>query len=208
MPRLPSPVFAAACLSVNLESTFETRPNIPPGGWIPGGDNYTSWMPDVCTFSRRRQGTYYPRGDGKIERGGLYQLAIDANSTDVVVAEHCLEVHQEHLLPENVDRCKRLNREYLAVDYADIMNTTFALVPAGRSPATYRLGEALSAGAIPVFVHDNFVKPFPARIPWHRCSFTFSSQDTPGIIDALRAVPHQRLLEMQVSDHLIEFCLQ
>lgn len=34
------------------------------------------------------------------------------------------------------------------------MNTTFALLPAGRSPATYRLAEALSAGALPVFIHQ------------------------------------------------------
>lgn len=58
------------------------------------------------------------------------------------------------LLSWNKALCESLQREYDHASYDDLMNTTFALLPAGRSPATYRLGEALSAGAIPVFVHQ------------------------------------------------------
>lgn len=50
--------------------------------------------------------------------------------------------------------CESLLAEYNKQDYKDLMNSTFALVPGGRSPATYRLGEVLSAGCIPVFVHE------------------------------------------------------
>lgn len=54
----------------------------------------------------------------------------------------------------NKAHCESLLEEYNTQDYKDLMNSTFALVPGGRSPATYRLGEVLSAGCIPVFVHE------------------------------------------------------
>ncbi|CAB1113584.1 unnamed protein product [Ectocarpus sp. CCAP 1310/34] len=79
------------------------------------------------------------------------------------------------------------------------MNTTFALLPAGRSPATYRLAEALSAGAIPVFIHQDFVKPFPGQIPWSEFSFSFPPEEAPRILETLRAVPDKKLAQMQVT---------
>ena len=60
----------------------------------------------------------------------------------------------KQLLSWNADKCRRFNRDYHTTSYDDLMNTTFALVPSGRSPATYRLAEALSAGALPVFIHQ------------------------------------------------------
>ncbi|CAI5969179.1 unnamed protein product [Closterium sp. NIES-65] len=39
---------------------------------------------------------------------------------------------------------------------ADVMNTTFTLAPAGRQGSTYRFLEALTVGAIPVVVADNW----------------------------------------------------
>lgn len=58
------------------------------------------------------------------------------------------------LLSWNKELCESSRKEYDRASYGDLMNTTFALLPAGRSPATYRLGEALSAGALPVFIHQ------------------------------------------------------
>jgi hypothetical protein len=51
--------------------------------------------------------------------------------------------------------CDAWGREYDSYDYSDLLNTTFALVPGGRSPGTFRLTEAMAAAAIPVFV-DQF----------------------------------------------------
>ena len=49
----------------------------------------------------------------------------------------------------------------------ELLNTTFALVPGGRQPASYRLNEVLAAGCIPVFVTGEasegatpYVRPF------------------------------------------------
>ena len=120
-----------------------------------------------------------------------------ADPSGVVVVEMCDRFHGEPERPQNLEFCKRLKQEYDKTDYADLMNTTFALLPAGRSPATYRLGEALSAGAIPVFIHQNFVKPFPGRIPWNTFSFSFPAEEAPRIIDTLRTVSPPKLAEMQ-----------
>lgn len=63
----------------------------------------------------------------------------------VAVVMRCFEVHGDQLKPENVEYCARLRSGYGNYSYGDVMNTTFALVPAGRSPASYRLGEVSSA---------------------------------------------------------------
>ena len=151
----------------------------------------------TCWFA---QGNLYLSGNGLLERTAVRNLGEAAvNDTSVVVVEHCQTRHKEHLQSRNKDLCQDLQREYDKTDYGDLMNTTFALIPAGRSPATYRLGEALSAGAIPVFIHQNFVKPFPGKIPWSTFSFAFPAEESSQIINTLRRVPVEKLAEMQVK---------
>jgi glucuronyl/N-acetylglucosaminyl transferase EXT1 len=41
--------------------------------------------------------------------------------------------------------------------YLSTLNTTFALVPGGMQPASFRLDEVCAAGAIPVFVSGDLV---------------------------------------------------
>lgn len=144
------------------------------------------------------QGQLYLSKKGMLVRQAVRQIAIEVDSPDVVVVETCQELHGEHLLPENLELCEDLARQYGEYDYGDLMNTTFALIPAGRSPATYRLAEALSAGAIPVMIHSGFVKPFPDRIPWRLFSMSFPIEEAPGIIDVLRSIPEPQLAAMQV----------
>ena len=81
------------------------------------------------------------------------------------------------------------------------MNITFGLVPAGRSPATYRLAEVMSAGAIPVFVNRDYVRPFPERVDWSSFSFVFSPEEVGrSMVETLRAVSPKELWDMQVRD--------
>lgn len=85
------------------------------------------------------QGSVYLGGHGSEERMALVPLQDEANG--VIASMHCFEYHQEHLLPENVKYCETLKEHYDDYDYKDLMNTTFGIVPAGRSPGTYRLAE-------------------------------------------------------------------
>ncbi|CAN0085050.1 unnamed protein product [Ectocarpus sp. 12 AP-2014] len=77
------------------------------------------------------------------------------------------------------------------------MNTTFALVPGGGSPGTHRLAEAMSAGAIPVIVVRDWVKPFPEKVDWSSFSFTFSPDEVPQMMEVLRSLSLAETEEMQ-----------
>lgn len=133
------------------------------------------------------------------ERFNLVPLHNEAEG--VVMALNCFELHGEHLLPQNAPFCDALKviADRHSNDYRRLMNTTFGLVPAGRSPATYRLAEVMSAGAIPVFVTRDYVKPFPERVDWPSFSFTFSPEEVGvSMMETLRAVTPAELWEMQV----------
>lgn len=143
----------------------------------------------------------YLSGNGHAEREAVRNIGQTSQDTDVVVVEKCQTRHNEHKLSWNVELCQSLQRDYDMSDYKDLMNTTFALLPGGRSPATYRLGEALSAGTIPVFLINYYVKPFPGRIPWRKFSVTFATEEASIVLKTLRAIPMEKVIEMQVSGH-------
>lgn len=119
----------------------------------------------------------------------------------VVMSMHCSETHDEHLFPENLEYCQSLKDRYGDYNYSTLMNTTFGLVPAGRSPGTYRLGEVMSAGAIPVFVGREIVPPFREQFDWPSFSFCFSPDEVgPFLLRTLWAIPRAQLREMQVGN--------
>lgn len=60
---------------------------------------------------------------------------------DTIISMECFTLHGEDLFPENVDLCNGLKARYDDYDYGNLMNTTFGLVPSGRSPGTFRLAE-------------------------------------------------------------------
>ncbi|CAI7851133.1 unnamed protein product, partial [Closterium sp. NIES-54] len=68
------------------------------------------------------------------------------------------------------------------------MNTTFTLAPAGRQGSTYRFLEALTVGAIPVVVADNWRLPFDDIISWHHCLLRFPTDQMHRILPTLRAM--------------------
>ena len=150
------------------------------------------------TFSSRGQGSVYRGGHGAEER---YRAAtLHDEKAGVIMAMRCSEVHGSHLTPEIVEYCRRLRQGYDDHDYGNLLNTTFGLIPSGRSPSTYRLGEVMGAGAIPVIVARDVVLPFREQLDWPAFSFAFApDQVGPGMISALRAVPQPQLEAMQVK---------
>ncbi|KAI5058609.1 hypothetical protein GOP47_0026779 [Adiantum capillus-veneris] len=48
--------------------------------------------------------------------------------------------------------------------------------------------EILSAGAIPLLIADNYVKPFESTIEWHRCLLQFPTSEMHRIVPALHAM--------------------
>lgn len=150
-------------------------------------------------LDRPNKGNLYLSGYGVDERLSLVPLHSEPEG--IVMALNCFELHGEHLLPQNLEFCNALNETSSRHDYDDIMNTTFGLVPAGRSPATYRLAEVMSAGAIPVFVNRDYVRPFPERVDWSSFSFVFPPEEVGrSMMETLRAVSPKELWDMQVGN--------
>ncbi|CAM9308820.1 unnamed protein product [Pylaiella littoralis] len=161
-----------------------------------GFSNITDVAPWHRKYFLTVNGNLYLSGAGFDERFSVVQLHSEPDG--VVTALKCFGVHEEHLLPENEEFCNALNETASRHDYGELMNTTFGLVPAGRQPATYRLAEVMSAGAIPVFVARDMVRPFPERVDWPSLSFSFSPEEVgPSMMAVLRSVEPAELLEMQ-----------
>lgn len=60
--------------------------------------------------------------------------------------------------------------------------------------------QVMSAGAIPVFVGRDLVRPFDEEFDWDKFSFVFTPDEVgPGLIETLRAVSPEQLKEMQVG---------
>ncbi|CBJ48874.1 Glycosyltransferase, family GT47 [Ectocarpus siliculosus] len=157
-------------------------------------------LADVAAWDRNffltTKGSLYLSRHGSGERMSLVPLQDEANG--VIMSLHCFELHNEHLLPENVEYCRALSDRYGDHSYESLMNSTFGLVPAGRSPGTFRLGEVMSAGSIPVFVGWDLVLPFKELIDWSSFSFAFApDQVGPQMVRTLRAVPRAELEQMQ-----------
>lgn len=90
-------------------------------------------------FCFAEQGTLYLGGYGIEERSAVSRLHDPANG--IVTVIKCSNMHGDESLPDNKDYCDRSYERYRTYDYDKLMNTTFALVPSGRSPGTFRLGE-------------------------------------------------------------------
>ncbi|CAM9403601.1 unnamed protein product [Scytosiphon promiscuus] len=161
-----------------------------------GFSNLTHVAPWHREYFLTMKGTLYLSGSGYEER--MEVLALHSEPDGVVMALNCFDLHDEHLLPQYEEFCVALNDTSSRHEYEDLMNTTFGLVAAGRSPATYRLAEVMSAGAIPVFVARDIVKPFPERVDWPSLSFSFPPEEVgPAMLATLRAVAPAELLAMQ-----------
>ncbi|CAN0164439.1 unnamed protein product [Hapterophycus canaliculatus] len=85
------------------------------------------------------KGTLYLQGYGIEERSVVSRVHDTSNG--IVSVVRCSDMHGDELLPENKEYCDRMAQRYERYDYDRLMNTTFGLVPAGRSPGTFRLGE-------------------------------------------------------------------
>ena len=113
------------------------------------------------------------------------------NGKDVIVVTTCKQATNDlkrRKEPELGRHCEEDEAEHARYNFHGLMNTTFGLVPAGRSPNSYRLVEVIAAGIVPVLIADNYVKPFDTLIQWHRCILQFPSSQMHLIVRTLRAM--------------------
>ncbi|XP_073389408.1 uncharacterized protein [Physcomitrium patens] len=122
------------------------------------------------------------------------------NGNDVIVATSCEHAiskmirEKEPALGVHCDEDLLIHKNFT---FHDLMNTTFGLVPAGVQPASYRFIEVLSAGAIPVLIADNYVKPFDTLILWYKCLLQFPTTEMHRIVGTLRAMKPEEIQTRQ-----------
>ncbi|CAM9927262.1 unnamed protein product, partial [Heterosigma akashiwo] len=157
--------------------------------------NANSLPPDRRAFFLTLKASVYlePRGAARLSLSQLHD-----HGKGVIVQLTCKAPgDQSQKICQDLNNVKEQDSIY---EYDRLMNTTFALVPEGRSPASYRLNEVLAAGAIPVFFGDTgdcYVKPFSELVDWEAISLSFTTGEVNDILPTLHAIDGPTRLRMQ-----------
>ncbi|KAL2651616.1 hypothetical protein R1flu_019744 [Riccia fluitans] len=96
--------------------------------------------------------------------------------------KHPINDEEQQEEPELGIHCDEDQKIHDAIEFKDLMNTTFALVPSGIQPSMYRFIEALSACSIPVLIADNYVRPYDTIIQWQKCLIQFPTTEMHRIV--------------------------
>ena len=122
-----------------------------------------------------------------------FSLAELESLSNVVIAIQCLSTSSF--------RCTRTQSQQLyeaTDDDALLDDTIFALVLDGYAePLHHRLSRVLSAGAIPVIIHDDFVPPFRDIIQWNTFSIHCPSKDISQLGALLHRFSSMKIHQMQ-----------
>lgn len=191
----------------------------------------------VPALSRRYLMTYkgslYMDHAEGTQRRQLLHMQLNTSAAGVAVYQRCFQrvgclgwQCRQWQRPFNLRQCEELERRFNdAPSYSSLLNTTFALVPSGRSPASWRLNEVMAVGAIPVFLSGDvasaarYVPPFAETVPWEDISLHFRWDDhrpfwpvklnsydtrvnaglTRRILAALEALSPQQIARMQAG---------
>ncbi|XP_011135760.1 exostosin-2 isoform X2 [Harpegnathos saltator] len=82
--------------------------------------------------------------------------------------------------------------------YPDILHSaTFCLIIRGARLAQSVLLDAMAAGCIPVIIADSLIMPFHDVIDWTKAAILVREVDILLIIQLLKKISHQRIVEMQ-----------
>ncbi|XP_024371298.1 uncharacterized protein [Physcomitrium patens] len=189
----PGSIGMASILSTELHDTTY-RPGFDIAIPLPRRNvNVITGLSELKPFERKYfltfKGTRYLSREGKFRSGSEFRGMHDGK--DVVVVTTCDHGTNNKLRlwqPWRGAGCAEDQTVFDSYDFMELLNTTFGLAPAGRSPASYRMLEVLSAGAIPVLVADNYVKPFETLIKWQRCLLQFPTSEIHRIVPTLRAL--------------------
>ncbi|KAJ7570987.1 hypothetical protein O6H91_01G143700 [Diphasiastrum complanatum] len=136
------------------------------------------------------KGTRYLSREGNFRSSATFRNM--HNGVDVIVATTCKHETNDKLLrwqPWRGSKCDNDQVIFDSYDFLELLNSTFGLVPAGRSPASYRMLEVLSVGMIPILIVENYLRPFNSLIQWQHCLLQFSTSEMHLILPTLRKMP-------------------
>lgn len=92
--------------------------------------------------------------------------------------------------------------------YRELRRAEFALCPAGWTPWSRRIYEALLVGSIPVLIPGDFVPPFADRLDWSRFSLSVPDPKIASLDALVRGLPRARVEAMlaevdRVREHFV-----
>ena len=128
----------------------------------------------------------------------------EKEAPDVVVDVQCKRV-ASLWNGEKEDHCQTV-RYANSTTYADLLwNSTFGFCPGGSGVNSFRFGEVLSTGGIPVVVAPDFVPPFAPELDWSACLVRVSEDrivDLPALLR--RKSPEEIRERQQACWHLFQ----
>lgn len=151
-------------------------------------DHVRETRPILGSFIGRRhtlKNSYgYWVSSGHLEREYVFSLQNAPENSGVIVHESC---------DIALDSCETTH------NFSAVMcNSTFAILPPGRRPGTWRFVEAVSAGSIPVPISNDLILPFHELIPWESVIIPYDGKYIHKLASSLSQISSQ---ELQVMKH-------
>jgi len=154
--------------------------------------------------------------------GTIYLTKIAASERQAVISLHnpdagivavgaCHMGQDAYRMLHNLAYCSKLQRVSSRYTQQELRNTTFGLVPVGRSPATFRLAETILGGQIPIIIAPrSFRLPFADSIPWELISLRFEPGKEFTIPKTIREMSPDTIQDMlnTAKPHLYKFHLR
>lgn len=118
----------------------------------------------------------------------------------------CTSPPVKRFVTHNHDKCEEWTNEADAISYDNLLlNSRFAAIVPGEGMHSYRLYEALQAGAIPVFLGESSL-PFDPFIPWANFTIIHRDMSPHGmqlLIQRLRMLPPEVVDAMHVLAKIV-----
>ncbi|KAL0488297.1 glucuronyl/N-acetylglucosaminyl transferase EXT1 [Acrasis kona] len=90
------------------------------------------------------------------------------------------------------------NRDQSSLEFEYLLkNSKFGIAAKGVGLHSYRLAEAMAAGAIPIVVADDYVLPFEEVLPWYKFSIRVRENDVLNIPSRAADISEEQLSRMQ-----------
>lgn len=110
-----------------------------------------------------------------------------------VVATDTLRPYDVYQNPDHWRVVRNAQDEMINV----MSDSLYTLCPAGVSPNSYRIYEAMSVGSIPIVIADDLV--LPVGIDWNKCSIRIREHDIARIESVLRSYTNHEVKEFQCN---------
>lgn len=110
-----------------------------------------------------------------------------------VIATDNLRPYDVYQNPDHWRVVRNAQDEMISV----MSDSIYTLCPAGVSPNSYRIYEAMSVGSIPVIIADDLV--LPVGIDWSKCSIRIREHDIASIESVLRSFTPDEVKEFQCN---------